>query len=78
MNSKSFFDGLLQHLLISGQIFGPIFIHSTHGVAILNASEETMASVLELHQRATSPLVPAAAQIDKVPGPDVPVASAQQ
>ena len=34
------FEKLLHGLILAGEIAGPIFIHSTRGVAILNASEE--------------------------------------
>lgn len=66
MNAKNFFDQFLQYMLVSGQILGPIFIHSQHGVAILNSSEETTAAILQMHQQAvvatTQPPVPAASE----------------
>lgn len=34
------FEKILHGLILAGEIAGPIFIHSTRGVAILNASEE--------------------------------------
>lgn len=42
----NFFEKLLIGLLKAGTVVGPIFVHSQHGVAILNASEEGLAAVL--------------------------------
>lgn len=46
------FEQVLVDLLIGGKIVGPIFIHSAKGTAILNATEEGLAAILQAHQQA--------------------------
>lgn len=46
------FELFLIALLKTGQTIGPIFIHSQHGTAILNASEEGVAAILQAHSEA--------------------------
>jgi hypothetical protein len=60
----SLFEEILTGLVIGGKIVGPVFIHSDHGTAILNASEEALGAILQAHQTApaapTAPAVPVA------------------
>ena len=46
------FETKLRDLLIAGSITGPVFIHSAHGVAILNATETGLAAILQAHSQA--------------------------
>ena len=50
----NFFETFLRDLLLAGAYVGPIFIKSTRGVAILNASEEGVAAILQAHQPAST------------------------
>ena len=47
---ESIMSKIFSDLLIAGEILGPVFIHSAHGTAILNASEETVAALVQANQ----------------------------
>jgi hypothetical protein len=46
------FEQILRDVLLAGQVAGPIFIHSPHGVAILNGTQDGLAAILQAHQQA--------------------------
>lgn len=46
------FETILKDLVIAGKIVGPIFIHSAHGTAILNASEEGLQAIVGAYTQA--------------------------
>lgn len=48
---ESIMSKVLTDLFIAGKILGPVFVHSQHGVAILNASEETLGAVVQATQQ---------------------------
>lgn len=45
------FETILRDMILAGQIIGPIFIHSSQGVAILNASEQGLSAIVAAHQQ---------------------------
>lgn len=53
------FETIVRDLVIAGSYVGPIFIHSPHGVAILNGTEEGIAAILQAHEQAATPAAPA-------------------
>lgn len=58
----SIFEEILVAALTAGKVIGPVFIHSAHGTAILNASEDGLAAILEAHQQAQAADSPAPAK----------------
>lgn len=58
----SIFEQILVDVLVAGRIIAPIFIHSPKGVAILNASEDGVAAILQAHAQAQAAAGPAPAK----------------
>lgn len=56
----SIFEEILVGLLTAGKIVGPVFVHSDHGTAILNATEEGLAAIVQAHQQAQDANTPPA------------------
>lgn len=56
----NFFETFLRDLILAGTAIGPVFIHSQHGIAILNASEEGLAAILQAHAQAQAAKIPPA------------------
>jgi hypothetical protein len=62
----SIFETILQDLIVAGSIIGPIFIHSAHGVAILNASEEAVTAIVQANNTQTVQAAASSAGISAV------------
>ncbi|MGH7239548.1 MAG: hypothetical protein ACREHG_05725, partial [Candidatus Saccharimonadales bacterium] len=46
--SEEMFAKILESILVAGEVLGPVLIHSKEGVAVLNASEEIVATITKL------------------------------
>lgn len=60
MNTMNPFENIIFALLTTAAVEAPVFVHSQHGVLLLNAGENLVANLLAAFQKPAAPIAPAA------------------